>query len=93
MNTSFNDVVIEVSKHLEQSAGRQSKADYNIAFELKKMVDDSVDAARYRELKSRYYGANFNIDDEGTAVIMFQLPDDARVSADLDLTVDAIMEN
>lgn len=91
MGTSFNEIALELAVHLEQSAGRQSKHDYNIAFELKKMVDDSVDAARYRELKSRYYGANFNIDDEGTAVIMFQLPDDAKISADLDATVDAIM--
>jgi hypothetical protein len=91
MAIKIEDLVKEVADHLKMSAGKQTKQDYIIAFELQKMANDSADAKRYRELKSRYYGANFDIDEDGTTVLMFEIPSESRISADLDSTVDAII--
>lgn len=52
-------------------------------------MDDQKDAERYRKLKPLLDSADFNYLAEGVALI-FQLPETARVSADLDATIDAL---
>jgi len=50
-----------------------------------------ADAARYRWLQERYHGADFDYDtaQPRCSVLTFRIADDARVSANLDDTIDA----
>jgi hypothetical protein len=51
------------------------------------------DAKRYRWLKSQYDGVDFDYIGDGTyAALIFDWPKDAKVSADLDATIDAVIE-
>lgn len=50
------------------------------------------DAARYRWLKSRLLGADFDWNGSGAFVIAFEMPHEARVSANCDRTIDDAME-
>lgn len=49
-------------------------------------MDDQKDAERYRKLRAMLYSADFTVG----VMLVFQLPDDARVSANLDATLDAL---
>jgi len=54
--------------------------------------DDVVkDAERYRWLRSRMCGADFDWNESGIYGLVFELPDDAKVSANCDKTIDAAM--
>lgn len=52
------------------------------------------DAARYRWLKDRVFGADFSYGDgdESFCALVFKIPDDMQVSGDLDRTLDAAMK-
>lgn len=52
------------------------------------------DAARYRWLRERVFGADFSYGDgdEARCVLVFDIPDDMQVSGDLDRTLDAAMK-
>lgn len=54
-----------------------------------KWGEDMRDAARYRWLRDRLLGADF--DWQGTQALVFEMPQGARVSASCDATVDAAM--
>ncbi len=53
-----------------------------------------ADAERYRWLKSRLLCADFCYGDPSEAVcaLVFEIPEDMQVSADLDATIDAVKE-
>lgn len=50
------------------------------------------EAARYRWLRDRYYASDFSYGSPPEFVICFRMPDDARVSANLDATLDEAMQ-
>lgn len=50
------------------------------------------DAERYRWLRQRLVGASFNWDDEGMAVLAFELPDGVSIGADCDKNIDAALQ-
>ena len=49
------------------------------------------DAERYRWLKSRMVGVNFDWDDEGMTALAFEMPDSLSFCADCDKNIDAAM--
>lgn len=54
-----------------------------------------ADVRRYRLLKSMYFAADFaykDADEKEHVVLLFKLPDDSRISADLDASLDGIAE-
>lgn len=50
------------------------------------------DAVRYRWLRQRLVGASFDWDDEGMAVLAFEMPDGVSIGADCDKNIDTAME-
>lgn len=53
--------------------------------------DVAKDAERYRWLKSRMVGANFDWDGEGMVTLAFEMPGDCALGADCDKNIDAAM--
>ena len=51
-----------------------------------------ADAERYRWLKPRLLGADFDWNEEGNCVLVFEMPNDATVSANCDETIDAAIK-
>src|SRR5574343_863312 len=49
----------------------------------------SADAMRYGWLKDKYFGADFNWNDEGVSCILFKIPDDIAIGANLCKSIDA----
>ena len=49
------------------------------------------DAARYRWLKKKLIAADFNYNDSGESVLIFQWPKDCGVSGNCDAMIDAAM--
>jgi hypothetical protein len=54
-------------------------------------AEASADAERYRWLKSRMVGVNFDWDDEGMTALAFEMPDNLSFCADCDKNIDAAM--
>jgi len=52
---------------------------------------DMKDAARYRWLRDRLLGADFDWNDSGECVLVFQWPRNVPVGADCDRNIDAAM--
>lgn len=50
------------------------------------------DAARYRWLRDRLVGSSFDWDDEGMAVLAFEMPDGVPIGADCDKNIDTAMK-
>lgn len=53
--------------------------------------DVAKDAERYRWLKSRMVGVNFDWDDEGMTALAFEMPDNLSFCADCDKNIDSAM--
>ena len=53
---------------------------------------DAKDAARYRWLKDRLLGADFDWNESGICALAFQMPDDFIASSDCDETIDDAMK-
>jgi hypothetical protein len=51
------------------------------------------DAARYRFLRERLLGADFDWQESGKSAVVFEWPDGASISADCDASVDAAMQD
>ena len=51
------------------------------------------DAARYRWLKERFFGADFDWNKSGSCAIVFEWPEGSRISADLNKSIDDVMPN
>lgn len=47
------------------------------------------DAERYRWLRDRLFGADWDWNNEGVPVVLFRWPDGASIGADLDAAIDA----
>lgn len=54
-------------------------------------VAANEDAARYRWLRDRLIGADFDWNDSGTSALVFELPKEALISANCDKTIDDAM--
>jgi hypothetical protein len=52
-------------------------------------MSDQEDAARYRWLRDRYLVADFDWAESGDSALIFRFPNDAKVSANCDATIDA----
>lgn len=59
---------------------------------VKPVRDWHAEVARYQWLRDNLRGADFFYGDLGECVLVFSLPRDARVSADLDATIDALLQ-
>lgn len=54
---------------------------------------DLKDAERYRWLKLRFLGADFDWDGSGTCALVFEWPKDSPASANCDMTIDHAMRH
>lgn len=66
-----------------------AQAFYKIEQRVKSL---EADAGRYRWLKPRLLGADFDWNEEGNCVLVFEMPNDATVSANCDETIDAAIK-
>ena len=51
-----------------------------------------ANADRFIKLKAMYHGAHFDYDESQKCVIVFAVPDHARISANLEATIDGIIQ-
>lgn len=58
----------------------------------KPLTDEQKDAARYRWLKARLMGANFDWNESGACALVFEWPKDVPVGADCDQNIDTAIE-
>lgn len=56
------------------------------------LTDDQKDAARYRWLKARLMGADFDWNESGACALVFEWPKDMPVGADCDQNIDTAIE-
>jgi len=69
------------------------QADKDRIAELESDVAElQANAARFLKLKAMYHGAHFDYDESQKCVIVFAVPDDARISANLEATIDGIIQ-
>ena len=69
------------------SLGIQADKDRIAALELENK-ELRANAARFLRLKAMYHGAHFDYDESQKCVIVFAVPDHARISANLEATID-----
>lgn len=62
------------------------------ALAARQVVDDAKDAERYRWLKSRMMGADFDWNESGACALVFEWPRDVPIGADCDRNIDCAIE-
>ena len=60
-------------------------------FAVEEPTEDEKDAARYRWLRGRLIGADFDWNETGASALVFEMPKAARISASCDKTIDDAM--
>ena len=48
-----------------------------------------ADAERYRWLRDRFFGADFDWNEEGVSCVLFKWPETAKIGANIDVAIDA----
>ena len=56
------------------------------------LTDEQKDAARYRWLKPRMMGADFDWNESGACALVFEWPRDVQIGADCDRNIDSAIE-
>ena len=56
------------------------------------LTDEQQDAARYRWLKPRMMGADFDWNESGACALVFEWPRDVQIGADCDRNIDSAIE-
>ena len=80
----MTEACAEHNRNIDLSTGFDALAERVNALE--------ADAERYRWLKPRLLGADFDWNEEGNCVLVFEMPNDATVSANCDETIDAAIK-
>ena len=80
----MGEACAEHNRNIDLSTGFDALAERVNALE--------ADAERYRWLKPRLLGADFDWNEEGNCVLVFEMPNDATVSANCDETIDAAIK-
>ena len=80
--TALEQALTRLQKRYADLEGRASKP----------LTDEQKDAARYRWLKARLMGADFDWNESGACALVFEWPEDVPVGVDCDQNIDAAIE-
>ena len=72
---------------------RQGNSAQEVITELRQQLSAAqADAERYRWLRDRLFGADWDWNGEGVPVVLFRWPESASIGANLDAAIDAATE-